>query len=149
MSRIHDDAVREEIKRRIMALTPDSQRQWGRMTPDQMLWHCAEAIDTGLGNKPYKELGFPKFFPKALVRWSLLKGPWPKGRTPTAPQWVAKDRYDFGEQRTRLLGLVDALAEKDPGSNAARHPILGEIQIEFQSQLHARHLNHHLTQFGV
>jgi hypothetical protein len=149
MKQLHDPEVGRSIRERIGKLTPRSERKWGKMTPDQMLWHCAESLEAGLGIRPYDDTGFPKFFPKALVRWALLKGPWIKGRTPTAPGWVAKGQYDFEEQRKRLLAGVDVLVGRELKSSAAPHPILGDVSIEFQSQLHARHLNHHLEQFGV
>jgi hypothetical protein len=149
MKKLHDSGVRDEFKARIAKLTPGAQRKWGKMTPDQMLWHCAESLETGLGIKPYGKMPPMLPVPKSWVRWMLLKGPWPKGRTPTAPDWVAKSTYDFEEQRKRLLSAVDALTSRGLSDAAARHPVLGDVSIEFQSQLHARHLNHHLEQFGV
>jgi hypothetical protein len=149
MSRIHDAAVREDIKRRIRALTPTAQRRWGRMTPDQMLWHCSQPIDAALGNIPFGE-GGPKLpLPRSWIAWLILKGPWPKGKTPTMPSFEARATHDFEEQRQRLLGLIDTFTARDIGGSAAQHPVLGVTSMDYQSQLQARHLDHHLTQFGV
>jgi hypothetical protein len=149
MNRIHDPAVRDSLKVRIAKLTPAAARKWGKMTPDQMLWHCSEALEAAMGMKPYREMPPMPPLPKSWIRWLLLNGPWLKGRTPTAPQFVAKERYDLEKERARLLALVDQLGAKDPTTKAAPHPLLGDVTIEYQSRLHARHLNHHLEQFGV
>lgn len=149
MRRLHDAPVREEIKRRIMALTPLSERRWGRMTPDQMLWHCSQPIDAALGNIPFGDPPSRIPLPKSWIAFMILKGPWPKGRTPTMPSWEARATYDFEEQRRRLLGLIDSFTARDITGSAAPHPVLGVTSLDYQSRLQARHLDHHLTQFGV
>jgi hypothetical protein len=149
MKRIHDASVRDEIKRRLMTLTPSAERRWGKMTPDQMLWHCAEPIEVALGKKPYGEMMPKPPLPSGMVRWLLLHMPWPKGKLPTAPSFVARSAYDFEAQRARLLGLIDELAARDEAGMAQRHPIFQENTIHYQSQLQAKHLCHHLDQFGV
>jgi hypothetical protein len=149
MSRIHDSSCRDEIKRRLMALTPSAQRRWGKMAPDQMLWHCAEPIEVALGKKPYGAMMPKPPLPAGMVRWLLLNMPWPKGKLPTAPSFVARDSYDFEAQRTRLLGLIDELAARGESEMAQRHPIFDQNTIHYQSKLQAKHLRHHLDQFGV
>lgn len=78
----------------MQALTASSSRRWGRMTPDQMCWHCAEAIDAALGKVPYEPMKGPPL-PAALMRWLIVAMPWPKGKLDTAPQFVAGTQYDF------------------------------------------------------
>ncbi|MEA3244670.1 MAG: DinB family protein [Gemmatimonadota bacterium] len=149
MPDIHDSATREAIKRRIGTLRPDSERRWGRMTPDQMLWHCAEGIDAALGRVPYKAMMKPPPLPKSWIRALLIGMPWPKGKLQTAPQFVATERHDFDAQRSRLLAGLDQLAATDPRQAAQVHPIFGANTIGYQSRLAVKHLNHHLTQFGA
>jgi hypothetical protein len=146
---IHDPQDREQIKSRLKALTPNSARRWGAMSPDQMLWHCSEPIEVVLGKKPYGEMMKAPPLPGAMLRFLLLHMPWPKGKLPTAPMFVAKQHYDFEEQRKRLLGLIDELATRDISGMAQRHPIFKENSIQYQSRLQAKHLTHHLDQFGV
>lgn len=149
MRQLHNATERENIKARLGKLAPASQRKWGKMSPDQMLWHCAEPIEVALGKKPYGEMPPKPPMPAGMVRWLLLNVPWPKGRLPTAPMFIARQAYDFESQRTRLLGLIDELAARDPSGQAQLHPIFNENSIAYQSKLQAKHLNHHLEQFGV
>lgn len=149
MRGLHDPGVQGEMERRIGALTPASERKWGKMTPDQMLWHCSEAIEAALGSKPYPRMGFMPPLPKSWIKWMLLNVPWIKGRTPTAPGWVARERYDFEAERARLLDLVGQLVARNVEDDAALHPAFGKQSVGYQSQLQCKHLNHHLEQFGV
>ena len=40
MKNVFDSAVADDLKKRILRLNPDSERQWGRMTLSQTLAHC-------------------------------------------------------------------------------------------------------------
>lgn len=149
MKQLHDPTDRSDIKARLGRLTPAAQRKWGKMTPDQMLWHCAEPLEAALGVKPYGEMPPKPPMPGSWAAWLLLHVPWPKGRLPTAPGFVAKGNYDFEAERKRLLALIDAMAARDPQSDAQFHPIFGANTIAYQTKLQAKHLTHHLEQFGV
>ena len=50
MKNLFDKSTYEEISRRINALTPESQRQWGKMNVAQMLAHCKEAFKVPLSD---------------------------------------------------------------------------------------------------
>ena len=43
------DATRERFQRRIDRLTPDSERQWGKMSVDQMVCHLSDQLRLALG----------------------------------------------------------------------------------------------------
>jgi hypothetical protein len=145
---LHDPAVREELKTRIGKVTADCQRKWGTMTPDQMLWHLCEPIECALGAKPYgKMMSMP--LPGPMIKWMLLNVPWIKGRTPTAPAFEAKGRYDLEAERKRLLGLLDRMAAADVNGQAQLHPMFGNNPMAYQSRLQAKHVRYHLEQFGV
>lgn len=44
MPLLHDPAVRKTMEARLTAIRPDSQRQWGSMSVDQMLWHVNQFL---------------------------------------------------------------------------------------------------------
>ena len=39
----------EEVKERMAQLRPESERQWGKMNPAQMLAHCSATIEMAMG----------------------------------------------------------------------------------------------------
>ena len=148
MPRLHDPATKAAMIRRIQTLTPTSQRRWGRMTIGQMLWHVNTAMAAAMGKESYGEVK-PMPFPKWFMRFAVLNFPWVKGKTPTLPKFEAKDDKDFEAERRRLLGLIDEFTAKDLAGTWATHPLLGTPSGEFNTRLQARHLNHHLEQFGA
>jgi hypothetical protein len=79
----------------------------------------------------------------------VLNAPWGKG-APTLKRWVPQhDSHDFAAEHARCLRLVDELAAKPLDEAWADSPTLGRMTGRQVSRLHAKHLNHHLTQFGV
>jgi hypothetical protein len=60
-----------------------------------------------------------------------------------------RTRSDFTAERRRCLQLVDEVASRELHSDWPDHPVFGRMTGEQVSRLHAKHLNHHLTQFGV
>ena len=62
---------------------------------------------------------------------------------------AARQSYDFAAEHDRCLRLVDELTSKPLDDAWPDSPMLGRMNGSEVSRLHAKHLNHHLTQFGV
>ena len=147
MRELHDPRDRAEIVRRVHALRPDSTRQWGRMSIGQMLWHVNQAMESALGRLALSPRRVP--LPRAAMKFMVITLPWPKG-SPTLAEWVPPtDRYDFQVERDRCLRLIAELASKPLDSEWPASPTLGPMSGHDVSRLQAKHLHHHLTQFGV
>jgi hypothetical protein len=142
---LHDSTVRTTLRSRIAALSPNATRRWGKMTIDQMLWHCnqalADAIDGNL-SKPN-----PSPIPRPLLRFLVVNTPWPKG-APTNPAFMAGDRHDFSAEKARCLDLIDRFAQKQIDGEWPESHTFGPVSGRFMSRLQAKHLDHHLKQFG-
>jgi len=78
----------------------------------------------------------------------VLRLPWVKG-APTNPAFVATARHDFDAERARCLRLIDILTGRALDDAWVTHPVFGPMTGAEVSTLHAKHLDHHLTQFGV
>lgn len=146
MALLHDHSTRNEIERRIRCLRPDSRGKWGKMTVDQMLWHVNRAMALSLGELTLGP-GFPPL-PKPVLKFVVLKLPWTKS-APTHPDFVAKMNYDFSGERDRLLDFLDRLSAKPIDSDWPTHPAFGPMTGREVSRLLAKHLDHHLRQFGA
>jgi hypothetical protein len=146
MPMLHESDVRSSIRSRVQSLTPRSTRKWGKMSVDQMLWHCNQVLATSLGDVVV-ELRRPPF-PVPVLKFFLFNLPWPKG-APTAPEYQAVDVRVFEEEQQRCLDLIDRFAaqriDRDNWPRAVFGPLTG---LEW-SRLHARHLDHHLKQFSA
>lgn len=146
MRSLHDTSYRAQLVQRVQALRPDSLRRWGRMSVDQMLWHVTDVLALALGAlsaPPAKPL-----LPRGLLTFMILNLPWGKN-APTMPQFVAKQNYDLEAERTRCLRLIDRVASMELDAEWPTHPLLGRMSGSEISRLQAKHVHHHLTQFGV
>ena len=147
MARLHDPTVRDSIKQRLQSLKPDAARRWGAMTVDQMLWHAAAALQLCMGQLDTSgEKTSP--LPKPLLRFMVLRLPWPKG-APTTQVVKATQKYDLETERARCLRLIDEFTARPLDGPWPVHPVLGEMTGDQYSRLQAKHLDHHLTQFGA
>lgn len=143
---LHDPAVRNSTLARVAKLTPDTQHKWGKMTVDQMLWHVSQSLAQSLGQIPSMRNRVP--VPKWLSKLVAFNFPWPKG-TPTPPDLVAVDHYAFESERQRCLQLIDAFTATDLNGTWTPSASFGRLTGREWSRFQAKHVDHHLRQFGV
>lgn len=144
--RLHDADYRADIQWRLKSLRPDAERRWGRMSVAQMLWHVNEAMEGALGRITADAMKVP--LPRPMLKFLVLNLPWGKG-APTLKRWIPQhDSYDFASERDRCCRLVDEIAARRIDDAWPDSPTLGRMTGKEVSRLHAKHLNHHLTQFG-
>src|SRR5215813_2069971 len=76
---------RENVRRRLALLQPDTPARWGRMSAHQMLCHLSDAYLAMMGEKFVSPASGP--FQRTVVKWVALNAPfpWPKG-VPTRPE---------------------------------------------------------------
>ena len=146
MALLHDAEVRNRIVARLNALRPDTRARWGKMSVDQMLWHVGEAMEFSLSDPPHAPVMLK--FLQPVLKWVVITLPWMKG-APTRRDWVARTNYDFEAQRQRVLALIDVVAARRLDASWPNSPTLGRMTGRNVSRLHAKHLIHHLDQFGV
>ncbi len=144
---LHDGQCKAEIVRRVKALRPDSAPRWGKMSVSQMLWHVNEVLEDALGHRAISPEKVP--LPRPLMKFIVINLPWPKG-APTRERWMPQnDRYDFSAEHVRCLRLIEEVTAKPLDSAWPESPTLGPMSGKDVGRLQAKHLNHHLTQFGV
>jgi hypothetical protein len=146
MPMLHDATYRAAVQSRLRDLHSNAQRRFGKMSVSQMLWHVNEAMEVALGKKKAPKEKTP--LPGPVMKFLVLNLPWPKG-APTIPMFVAKKEHDFDAERARCLRLIDELATRDLESDWPENPVFGRVCGRDVTRLHAKHLNHHLNQFGV
>jgi uncharacterized protein DUF1569 len=146
MPTLHDAAYRLQIINRIRSLRRDSPRRWGRMSADQMLWHVNGGLAMALGQMNIPPQKTP--LPRPIMRLVALSLPWPKG-LPTMPIFVASGSYDFESERARCFQLIEQMMAKPLNEDWPTHPLLGKLSGREASKLQAKHLDHHLKQFGL
>jgi hypothetical protein len=144
MKMLHDPDVRRSIESRLLALRPDSPRQWGSMTPDQMLWHVNQFLEFALGEGQHESLKAP--MPLPLFRLALLYMPWPKN-APTHPEARATGDHNFAAERARCLALIDRFTSRPLDGQWPNDAVVGAVSGRYRSRLMAKHLDYHFRQF--
>lgn len=143
---LHDPAVYAATRKRVESLSLNASRQWGKMTIDQMLWHVNLSMREAVGD--YKAQVAPLPVPKVVLRWAIINAPWGRGAR-TRPDMYAKSTFDFDAQKAECLSLMDRIFGKPLTAEWPESATMGKMTGTHWSKLTARHLDHHLKQFGV
>lgn len=149
MRSIIEPEAQQEVERRLDSLHADSPRQWGTMTPAQMLLHCRKQIGLGTG-----EVRSRSMFPRP-VQWLAkqtfgFRLPWSRN-LPTAPAMVStgQDGLDFQEELAALKDTVNGFVALPDSADLSGHPIFGSMDKDEWGRIIYKHLDHHLRQFGL
>ncbi|MBB6326529.1 hypothetical protein FHS59_002157 [Algoriphagus iocasae] len=150
MKNIFDPEVHQELIDRINQLTPESKPNWGKMSVDQMLAHCCVAYEMAYTDKHPKPNGFVRFLLKTFVKKGVVnEKPYPKNSR-TAPQFIISDRKDFEDEKSRLISYIQKTFDYGPNYFDGKESIsFGPMTTKEWNNQFYKHLNHHLTQFGV
>jgi hypothetical protein len=141
---LHDPEVYASIRRRMESLRVNTQRQWGKMSIDQMLWHVNVSMREAVGD--YTPQLKPSLIPKVFFRWAVIKMPWGRG-APTRSDMNAVSAYDFHLQKAECLSLIDRIVARPLSADWPDSASMGKMTGKHWSRLTAK--NHHLRQFGV
>jgi hypothetical protein len=149
MMSLFDDASRATLLTRLAGLGADADRQWGKMDPAQAMAHLATALEAATGDTPTKQTLLGKLL-TPFFRKSIL-GEKPFGKNgPTAPAFVISDAREFERERARVTSLIDALVAAGPeAAGRQTHVFFGAMTGDEWGRLHAKHIDHHLQQFGA
>jgi hypothetical protein len=150
MKNLYEASAVEEVKNRLAKLGPESERQWGKMTPAQTLAHCSLAIEMAMGNIRPPRVFIGRIFGPLAKRSVITKGqPIPRNAGTDKSVLVADDR-DFPVEMQRLLQSIDRFATGGPTA-CTTHPhfFFGPMNPVEWAQLGYQHLDHHLRQFGA
>lgn len=150
MKNIFDEAVVDEQVARINRLTTTTVPQWGKMTVDQMLAHVNVSYIMVYENTIKKPNWLLQQVLKKFVKNKVV-GPEPYGRsTPTAPVFKMVGVKDFEAEKAKLIGYMKRV-QKDGEKvfNGKSSNSFGPLTAAEWNVLFYKHLDHHLTQFGV
>jgi hypothetical protein len=148
MATFWDRATREDLCRRITALTADTTPKWGKFTAAQMVAHLNDAMRMATGELHVQPKMLPiRYFP--LKQLLLYVVPFPKN-APTGPELLARcDTADLTTEQAEFVILADRAAAKSGADRWPDHPAFGPLSHAAWGRLIRKHTEHHLKQFGV
>ena len=151
MQDIFDIKETQHYINRINKLTPDSARNWGKLNVDQMLAHCNVTYE--MVYEPHKHKapgGIAKFILKNFVKSKVVGDKSYSRNSPTAPQFVVTQDRDFDLEKKRLIGFIQKTQQLGRDSFDGKESFsFGKLKAKEWNNMFAKHLNHHLEQFGV
>ncbi|HUX83833.1 MAG TPA: DUF1569 domain-containing protein [Chitinophagaceae bacterium] len=137
------------LLQRLEKLSPEAKPLFGKMRVEQMLAHCAMFIELASGKKVIPRMWLGRIFSGLAKSTFLSEKPYPRG-IPTNPRFRVTDDRDFAAEKERLTRLIVEFAEAGPeGVTHNPHFFFGKISPGEWSQGMYKHLDHHLSQFGV
>ena len=150
MKDIFDKTVSEGIINRIDALTPNSERKWGKMTVDQMLAHCNVTYELIYDSKVPKPKGLKKWMLKTFIKNVVVNEKPYKKNGRTAPVFLVINKKDFKTEKDRLHAYIRNTQELGSAyfDNKESHSFGNLTKNEWNNMFY-KHLDHHLSQFGV
>jgi hypothetical protein len=135
---------------RINSLHQDKQPLWGKMSVGQMLSHCCVSYEMVYEDKhPYSK-GIKKWMLTKFVKPIVVSDKPYKRNSRTAPEFIITTQKDFTTEKKRLIDFI--LKTSELGSSHFENlesKSFGKLTSGEWDQLFSKHLDHHLSQFGV
>lgn len=140
----------QELINRISSLRSDSQPSWGKMSVAEMLAHCNVTYEMVYEDKHPKPNAFKRFLLKMFVK-NMVVGEKPyKQNSPTASEFIIKDSKNFEEEKQRLVHYIKRTQELGEAHFEGKEShSFGVLDTKEWNNMFYKHLDHHLTQFGV
>lgn len=147
---VYDKNVADGLIERINQLSLESQPKWGKMDVAKMLAHSNVTYEYVFDERTDK----PNFIVKAILKnfvKSKVVGEAPYAQnSPTGPAFIIHSDKDFDKEKQRLIAYIQKVVQKGKtyfeGKESAS---FGVMTSEDWNNLMYKHMDHHLTQFGV
>ena len=147
---IFTQKVAEDIIGRINKLTPATQPKWGKMNVGQMMAHCCVTYEMIYEQKHPAPNAFVKMMLKLFVKNAVVTETPYKRNSRTAPAFLMTTEKDFEAEKSRLVNYIlrtQKLGEKEFDGKSSLS--FGPLTITEWNNMFYKHLDHHLSQFGV
>jgi hypothetical protein len=147
---IFTPSVAGDVINRINKLTPATQPHWGKMSVDQMLAHCNVTYEMALEDKHPKPNFLMQLILKTFVKETVTGEKLYKRNLQTAPAFMIKDSRNFEKEKERLIGYIQHTQQLGETYFAGKKShSFGTLTTTEWNNMFYKHLDHHLTQFGV
>lgn len=148
---IFSEKVSSDIIDRINRLNHESKPKWGKMNVAQMLAHCCVTYEYVYEPDKYPKPGFlMRFILKSMVKKSVVNEIKYKQNLRTGPDFVIADKKDFEYEKNRLTQFIKRVQYEGGQSFDGRiSRSFGKLNRTEWNNMFYKHLDHHLSQFGV
>jgi hypothetical protein len=147
---VFEKSVTDIIINRIQNLNLTTQPIWGKMNVSQMLAHSNVVYEMIFDDKHKKPNAFLSFILKLVVKKNIVSEKPYKQNGGTAPQFIIADNRDFELEKSRLIQYINKVQELGEShfDNRESHSF-GKLSKTEWNNMFYKHLDHHLSQFGL
>jgi hypothetical protein len=150
MKNIFSEPVAREVIARINQLTPTTKPIWGKMNVEQMLAHCCVSYEYVYDDKYRKPSGLTRLLLKLFVKNAVVSEKPYKKNTPTGPDFLIKDSRNFENEKKRLIDYITRTQQLGASHfDGKESHSFGPLTVEEWNNMFYKHVDHHLSQFGV
>ena len=110
MKTIFDDADFSPLMQRVEALSPDSQRQWGKMNAAQMMAHVSRTVELSLGLATAPSEA--NWFMRRIIKPFAIGNRQTPKNSPTAKAFRIDGERDFDAEKQKLIQNLKAAKER-------------------------------------
>lgn len=140
----------DRVIERINKLIPDTPAQWGKMNAAQMLAHCNVTYEMVYDNKHAKPNFLLALMLKTFVKQPVVNEAPYKRSTQTAPAFIISDSRNFEAEKKRLIDYITKTQQLGAiHFNNKQSLSFGALSNTEWNNMFYKHLDHHLSQFGV
>jgi len=145
---LFDDQTFRACLARLDRITADMRPQWGTMDAGQMVAHCATIQEATNGAKVEGTNFLLKLF-RPMIKKLVIQGNY-KRNSRTHPAFKQAGTKDFDAEKARLLAALNSFVSMGEEKAAMiEHDFFGKMTAEEKGHAMYKHLDYHLTQFGV
>jgi hypothetical protein len=147
---IYTPSVANGMIERINRLTSSTLPVWGSMNVAQMLAHCNVTYELAYENIHPRPNALMRFMLKTFVKKMVVgEKSYPKNSR-TAPVFMVSAEKDFSKEKERLINYISKTQQLGETYFEGRENHgFGKLTAVEWNNMFYKHLNHHLTQFGV
>lgn len=148
---VFNPEIAQGLIARIENLKSDTQALWGKMNSAQMLAHCNVTYDYVYAPEKFKKpSGFFKWVLKNFVKKGVVsEKPYAKNMR-TGPDFLVSDQQDFQMEKEKLIKHIQKVVEEGRQNFDGRiSNSFGRLNADEWNNMFYKHLDHHLSQFGL
>ncbi|MBX7162216.1 MAG: DUF1569 domain-containing protein [Saprospiraceae bacterium] len=147
---IFSSEVTEQFISRIQKIQDTTNPQWGKMNAAQMIAHCCVTYELVYENIHPKPGLLMQLLLKTIVKKTVTGTVPYKKNLKTSPAFLKTGEYNLALEKTRLINYLRRTQELGESYfDGKESHSFGKLNSNEWNNMFAKHLDHHLTQFGV
>lgn len=139
----------DSLIKRIINLTADSPRQWGKLNICQMLLHCRRGLEAAEGTRITPQTFLGKILCVFLKQLATNDKPFRHG-SPSPAGTISKETESFEIEKAKLIEKTEIFHSRGiEKCSSNSHAFFGRLTPTEWGSLMYKHIDHHLKQFGM